>query len=110
VILTFLTNRHKLQVDLTGGYYDAGDNVKFHFPLAFSMTMLAWSTIEYQTQLLSAGQLEYAKDALRWGTDYLLKCHTATNVFWGQVKLIIIFVPINFRYNARIQTYIHFEL
>jgi endoglucanase len=34
-------------VDLTGGYYDAGDNVKFGFPMAFSVTLLSWSVIEY---------------------------------------------------------------
>ncbi|KAK9074551.1 hypothetical protein SSX86_007149 [Deinandra increscens subsp. villosa] len=34
-------------VDLTGGYYDAGDNVKFGFPMAFTTTMLAWSVIDF---------------------------------------------------------------
>ena len=34
-------------VDLTGGYYDAGDNVKFNFPQAFTLTMLAWSGITF---------------------------------------------------------------
>ncbi|PRQ59840.1 putative cellulase [Rosa chinensis] len=33
--------------DLTGGYYDAGDNVKFNFPMAFTTTMLSWSVIEF---------------------------------------------------------------
>ncbi|KAL4564621.1 hypothetical protein LXL04_028687 [Taraxacum kok-saghyz] len=28
-------------VDLVGGYYDAGDNVKFGFPMAFTTTMLS---------------------------------------------------------------------
>ncbi|KAF2290673.1 hypothetical protein GH714_014947 [Hevea brasiliensis] len=28
-------------VDLTGGYYDAGDNVKFNFPMAFTTT-ISW--------------------------------------------------------------------
>ena len=32
---------------LVGGYYDAGDNIKFHFPMAFSMTLLSWSVVEY---------------------------------------------------------------
>ncbi|KAK1577046.1 hypothetical protein Q3G72_018620 [Acer saccharum] len=27
-------------VDLVGGYYDAGDNIKFSFPTAFTTTML----------------------------------------------------------------------
>ena len=28
-------------VDLSGGYYDAGDNVKFNFPIAGSMALIA---------------------------------------------------------------------
>ena len=33
-------------VDLTGGYYDGGGFIKYGFPMAFSTTMLAWSTIK----------------------------------------------------------------
>nr|GEV54705.1 hypothetical protein [Tanacetum cinerariifolium] len=36
-----------VDVDLTGGYYDAGDNVKFGFPMAFTTTMRAWSVVEF---------------------------------------------------------------
>ncbi|XVF37323.1 hypothetical protein REPUB_Repub19eG0136000 [Reevesia pubescens] len=53
-------------LDVTGGYYDAGDNVKFNFPMAFTTTMLSWSTLEYE-----------ARAAIRWATDYLLKCASA---------------------------------
>jgi hypothetical protein len=35
-------------VDLTGGWYDAGDHVKFGLPMAYSATMLAWSVVEYR--------------------------------------------------------------
>ena len=34
-------------VDLTGGYYDAGDNIKLAYPLAFSMTSLSWGLLHY---------------------------------------------------------------
>ncbi|XP_071724925.1 LOW QUALITY PROTEIN: endoglucanase 2-like [Rutidosis leptorrhynchoides] len=34
-------------MNMVGGYYDAGDNVKFNFPMAFTTTLLAWSVIEY---------------------------------------------------------------
>ncbi|GLU17600.1 hypothetical protein SLE2022_339600 [Rubroshorea leprosula] len=64
-------------VDLVGGYYDAGDNVKFGLPMAFTTTMLAWSVIEFGSSMGS--QIENAKDAVRWGTDYLLKAATATS-------------------------------
>ncbi|GLT65975.1 hypothetical protein SLA2020_383710 [Shorea laevis] len=63
-------------VDLTGGYYDAGDNVKFNFPMAFTTTMLSWSTLEYGKRM--GPQLQEARAAIRWATDYLLKCATAT--------------------------------
>jgi endoglucanase len=66
-------------VDLTGGYYDAGDNVKFNFPMAYTTTMLSWSTLEYGKRMDSQSQLESARAAIRWGTDYLLKCATATS-------------------------------
>ena len=45
-------------VDLTGGYYDAGDNVKFNFPMASAMTLLAWSGIEFGDGYKKAGQFD----------------------------------------------------
>ncbi|XP_077246202.1 glycosyl hydrolase 9B18 [Tasmannia lanceolata] len=59
-------------VDLEGGYYDAGDNIKFGFPMAFTTTMLAWSLVEFGDLMPSAEQ-NNAIVALRWATDYLLK-------------------------------------
>ena len=35
-------------VDLSGGWYDAGDHVKFGFPMAWSTTVLSWSIIDYK--------------------------------------------------------------
>ncbi|RWW20295.1 hypothetical protein GW17_00015596 [Ensete ventricosum] len=70
-----LSDGSSCNVDLVGGYYDAGDNVKFGLPMAFTTTMLAWSIIEFGG--LMHGELGNAKAALRWGTDYLLKAATA---------------------------------
>ncbi|GJN38138.1 hypothetical protein PR202_gb27151 [Eleusine coracana subsp. coracana] len=44
-------------VDLVGGYYDAGDNVKFGLPMAFTVTMMSWSVLEYGEQMAAAGEL-----------------------------------------------------
>jgi hypothetical protein len=33
--------------DVTGGWYDAGDNVKFNLPMAWSAGVLAWSAVEF---------------------------------------------------------------
>lgn len=34
--------------DVTGGWYDAGDNVKFNLPMAWSAGVLAWSLVEFE--------------------------------------------------------------
>ncbi|XP_042414357.1 endoglucanase 9-like isoform X1 [Zingiber officinale] len=58
---------------LVGGFYDAGDAIKFTFPASFAMTMLSWSVIEYSTKYEAAGELHHVKEIIRWGVDYLLK-------------------------------------
>ncbi|KAM3729354.1 hypothetical protein ACB098_12G005100 [Castanea mollissima] len=63
-------------VDLIGGYYDAGDNVKFNFPMAFTTTMLSWGALEYGKKL--GPQLQETRAAIRWATDYFIKCATVT--------------------------------
>ncbi|XP_047323950.1 endoglucanase 3-like [Impatiens glandulifera] len=44
--------------------------------MAFSTTMLSWSTLEYGKKL--GPQLAEARAAIKWATDYLIKCATAT--------------------------------
>ncbi|XP_010541571.1 PREDICTED: endoglucanase 19 [Tarenaya hassleriana] len=72
-------------VDLVGGYYDAGDNVKFGLPMAFTVTMMSWSVIEYGPQLALNGELGHVIDAVKWGTDYFIKAHPEPNVLYGEV-------------------------
>jgi hypothetical protein len=71
--------------DLTGGYLDAGDNVKFGLPMASTVATLSWSVYEYRNAFADACQLDKALDAIKWGTDYFIKCHTDTNEFYYQV-------------------------
>ncbi|KAG6481415.1 hypothetical protein ZIOFF_058016 [Zingiber officinale] len=72
-------------VDLVGGYYDSGDHVKFGLPMAYAVTMLAWGVVEFEKEILAAGQLDHALDAIRWGTDYFLKAHNQPDILWVQV-------------------------
>ncbi|WOK95898.1 hypothetical protein Cni_G04605 [Canna indica] len=58
---------------LVGGFYDAGDAIKFNFPGSFAMTMLSWSVIEYSAKYEAAGELGHVKEIIKWGVDYLLK-------------------------------------
>ena len=72
-------------LDLTGGWYDAGDHVKFNLPMAYSQTMLAWAVYEAEDALAQSGQLDYLLDNIKWVSDYLIKCHPSPNVFYYQV-------------------------
>jgi len=72
-------------LDLTGGWYDAGDNVKFNLPMAYTATMLAWSVYENRDAYKRSGQLEYILDNIKWATDYFIKCHPSPNVYYYQV-------------------------
>ncbi|KAF2313445.1 hypothetical protein GH714_011047 [Hevea brasiliensis] len=72
-------------VDLVGGYYDAGDNVKFGLPMAFTITMMSWSIIEYGKQMAASGELSHAMAAVKWGTDYFIKAHPEPYVLYGEV-------------------------
>jgi len=76
-------------VDLSGGYFDAGDHVKFGLPLGHTITFLAWSIVDYKDAYQSAGELENARAAIRWGCDWLLKAikiaDTPDIVVYGQV-------------------------
>ncbi|KAM7473057.1 hypothetical protein LguiA_011240 [Lonicera macranthoides] len=71
-----LLDGSQAEVDLTGGYYDAGDNVKFNFPMAYTTTMLSWGTLEHGKKM--GPELANARAAIKWATDYLLKCARAT--------------------------------
>ncbi|KAL6651802.1 hypothetical protein ACP70R_010727 [Stipagrostis hirtigluma subsp. patula] len=80
-----LTDGFSQGVDLVGGYYDAGDHVKFGFPMAYAVTMLAWGVLEFEKEMVAANNLERALEAIRWGTNYFIKAHTEPNVLWVQV-------------------------
>ncbi|CAH9114550.1 unnamed protein product [Cuscuta epithymum] len=65
--------------ELVGGYYDAGDNVKFGLPMAFAMTMLSWAAADHFSTHSDLF------DAIKWGTDYLINAHTQPNTLFVQV-------------------------
>ncbi len=76
-------------IDLTGGWFDAGDHVKFGFPMAASVTTLAWGGIEYYDAYQQSGQLIHLSRNIKWVTDYLLKAFAndtpGNYVLYGQV-------------------------
>src|SRR3954469_8805313 len=80
-----LTDGADVGLDLTGGYHDAGDAVKFGFPMALSMTLPGWRGVGEAAGYTKSGQNTYLLRNRRWGGDWLLKAHPSANVLYGQV-------------------------
>ncbi|KAM1938262.1 hypothetical protein FF1_015883 [Malus domestica] len=66
-------------VNLRGGFYDSGNNIKFSFPTAYTVTLLSWTVIEYHEKYADIGELDHVKDIIKWGSDYLLKLFVPPN-------------------------------
>jgi len=72
-------------LDLTGGWFDAGDHVKFNLPMAYTAAMLAWAVYEEKDAFVKSWQLKYILDEIKWATDYFIKCHPEPDVYYYQV-------------------------
>nr|XP_043638052.1 endoglucanase 9-like [Erigeron canadensis] len=64
---------------LVGGFYDSGNNIKFSFPTAYTISLLSWSVIEYHTKYEDISELDHIKSIIKWGSDYLLKLFVPPN-------------------------------
>ncbi|XP_028767262.1 endoglucanase 2 [Neltuma alba] len=80
-----LKDGSQAKLDLSKGMYDAGDHMKFGFPMAFTATVLSWAILEYGNNMDKVSQLQPAKESLKWITDYLIKAHPSENVLYVQV-------------------------
>jgi len=71
--------------DLSGGWLDAGDHVKFGLPMASTAATLGWAVYEFRSAFESSGLLSKMMSTIKWATDYFIKAHTAENEFYYQV-------------------------
>lgn len=70
-------------IDLSRAYFDSGDHVVFGLPLSFTITMMAFGLVEYGDSYGDAR--DRAVDALKWGTDWLLRAHASPNELYVQM-------------------------
>ncbi|HLF25875.1 MAG TPA: glycoside hydrolase family 9 protein [Anaerolineae bacterium] len=71
-----------LSDDPPGGYYDAGDHVKFGLPLAFTVAELSWAAYEYWPNHQATGTLA---QQIRRGADYIVAADNTSGEFVYQV-------------------------
>ena len=70
----FLNDRTTDGIDMTGGFFDAGDYVHFMLPQATTLTALASGLLVFESGYKTAGQLRQARKVVAWGADFLAKC------------------------------------
>lgn len=85
--------------EIKGGWYDAGDHVKFNLPMAYSASMLAWGLYQYPDGIESCGEMTNYVNNLEFVLDYLAECDLGDEVifqvgngkidhtWWGSVEL-----------------------
>lgn len=85
--------------EVDGGWYDAGDHVKFNLPMSYSAAMLAWGLYQYPEGVEQSGELDNYVNNLEYVMDYLAACDkgdsvvyqvgngTIDHTWWGPVEL-----------------------
>lgn len=68
--------------EVPGGWFDAGDHLKFALTNAYSATLLAWGLIEYGDAVENAGLGDLYKRNLKWGLDYLVGCDLGDKIVY----------------------------
>lgn len=85
---------------ITGGWYDAGDHVKFNLPMAYSASMIAWGLYQYPEGIEKCGEMTNYVNNLTFALDYFAACDLGDEVvyqvgngqddhsWWGPVELV----------------------
>lgn len=85
--------------EIKGGWYDAGDHVKFNLPMSYSASMLAWGLYQYPDGIEKCGEMENYVNNLEFVLDYFADCDlgseavfqvgngTIDHTWWGPVEL-----------------------
>lgn len=61
----------RAQVDLSGGFFDAGNYIKATYPLTFVLNSLSWAALDFGRAFDLCDQAAYLDSTLRAGLDWL---------------------------------------
>ncbi|MGN0153620.1 MAG: glycoside hydrolase family 9 protein [Lachnospiraceae bacterium] len=66
-------------IDVSGGFHDAGDHVKFGLPQGYSATVLALSYYEFKEAFDELGQTAHYQKIMDYFCDYFVNCTVYTD-------------------------------
>ena len=65
-----------------GGWFDAGDHLKFTLTNAYSAALLGWGLLNYGDGVEKAGQRTMYENNLQFALDYLVGCDQGDNIVY----------------------------
>ena len=60
-------------LNLSGGFNDAGDTVKFGLPQTYAASVLGWGMYEFPQAYQATGSWAHGLDEMKWFSDYFLR-------------------------------------
>ncbi|KXZ44756.1 hypothetical protein GPECTOR_62g871 [Gonium pectorale] len=90
---SFLNDGSDIGKNLTGGWFDAGDHMKFQLPFGWSASTLAWSMVEFPAAYgpPSGSLFQTVRRNLLFAADYIVRSHVnasdvpGENVYAAQI-------------------------
>ncbi|KAH7343817.1 Six-hairpin glycosidase-like protein [Rhizoctonia solani] len=70
--------------DLSGGYFEAANTMKWGLPLAWTLTQLSFNVHVFSEAMQAVNEYDEALEGIKWGTDYLVNCISSPDQFVGQ--------------------------
>ena len=61
-------------IDVSGGFHDAGDHVKFGLPEAYAASVVSWGYYEFRQAYEETGEDDHVETICRHFCDYFMRC------------------------------------
>lgn len=70
---------------VVGGWLDAGDNMRFNFPMSWAAGVIAWSMDLFPNGYKKTKTFENTYDNLKWASDYFMACYLSEEKIVAQL-------------------------